>query len=297
MSDHNKESSYSRSSKSYSREKNNSREYYKSENEQKSEKSVRSRRSSKSPQNNQNSNSAEQKKLIKLPIYIVIDDDYYDKLEREGFEIFDKIKSKYVLESMKIDDSIQVPELKGKIVNINSTIDDDRYDAAEYFAERYIKSSEDYKDSASGVTLKILMPENVVSLFIGAKGKHIKQLMYDTRTKLIVSQPTQTSTLRALTIQADLHYIKKSIRTIISTLERLATDKHYNNADTKPKTSGNRNGKVIAKIIIDDEVVSHLYNKRDNIIRNICKDYNVGIKVFDAPRNLNLKREEQICVS
>lgn len=308
MSDKRKESSFSKTSKSYSRERREGREFPKAKSEQaserseRSEKSVRSasKKSINSPPEHKLSRSVEHRKAVKLPIHIIIDSDYFEKLSRDDFELFDKIKAKYALETIKVDDSIAVPDLRGRVVSLNAAIDDDKYEAAEYFAERYIKSTDEYKDSSSNIALKLLMPENVVSLFIGAKGKHIKQLMYDTKTKIVVSQPNQTTQFRSLTIQGDVYYVKRSLKTVSGALERLATDKQFNsnnNHEHKSKPVESRNSRVLAKIIVEDEIVSYLYNKRENIIRNIIKDYNVGIKVIEPQRNLNLKRDDRICVS
>lgn len=304
MSEKRKESSFSRTSKSFSAERKAGKEFPKARSEQasdRSEKSVKSNRSvSKksfnSPPDQKASQSGEKRKAVKLPIYVVIDGGYYDKISRDGFEVLDKIRTKFLLETMKVDDSIEVPDLKGRVVHIFAANDDDKIEAAEYFVERYLKATDNNDDSASDNSLKILMPEGVVSLFIGAKGKHIKQLMYDTKTKIIVSQPTQTAAFRSLAIQSDAHYIRRSLKKIVETIERLATDKQFHNKESRVRTVDTKNSRVMAKIVIEDEIVTHLYNKRDNIIRNIIKDFNVGIKVVEPNRGINLRREDRVCV-
>lgn len=296
MSENNKNKSFSRSSKSYSGEKKEKQEVYRSHSGRNSVDSRKSKKASKSPENHRRSPSIDHKQPIKLPVFFVVDDEFFERLQRDGFALLEKVKSNKDIDTIKVEENLQVPELKGKVLNFNSGNDDAKFDASEYFAEKYVRSSSDYKDSSSINSLKILMPENIVSLFIGAKGKQIKQLMYETRTKIIVNQPAQVGAYRVITIQGELHYVKKSIRIIVNTFERLSQDKHIHSMNNRAKLPENRNTQVTANIILEDEIISHLDNKRDSLIRNIMKNNNVNIKIFDPPRNLNMKRDERICV-
>lgn len=302
MSDKQNEGSFSKASKSYSRERQGGREAGKPRSDPGSERSERSaksasKRSANSPPEHRASPSLERKKLLKLPVYVVVDGAYAEKLERDRFELLERIKAKFGVETMRVDDSIVVPELKGRIVSVFAAVDDDKYDAVKYFASKYLRASEEHDNSSANAQLRLLMPESVVSLFIGAKGKHIKQLMYDTRTKIVVSQPGQPAQYRALSIQGDAHYVKGSLRTVASTIERLATDKQFSGSEAKLRPVENRSARVLAKIVIDDGIITYLYGKRDNIMRSITKDHNVGLKVVEPMRNLNLGREDRICVS
>lgn len=295
MKETSRQSSISKKSKSYSEERKPKPEHYYRKNDKRSVESSRSNDSKKHYSNRNQSNSHERKKDVKLPILIIIDYDFYEELQKDNFTLLDKLKTNYKVEKVVIDDEIQIPELNGKILHINSSNSDDKYEAAEYFVDKYMKFI-DIDGNSSSQSLKILMPEIIVSLFIGAKGKQIKQLMYDSRTKLTVSQPGQPASHRMLTIEGEPYYLKKSLRIISNSIERLSFDKHIHSQDNNSKPYDNKNTRVVAKLILDDGIVSHLYNRRDNIIRNICRENSVGIKVVDPPRYLHVKREDRLCV-
>jgi len=290
-----RESSRSKNSKSISKDRNDRSEPYRHRNEDRSVESQKSKASDHSQPKGRRSDSPPKKRTINLPILIVLDDQVYDNLKRDNFNLLDKVSSNYKIDPVKFEENLKVPDLKGRVLSFTSNDLDEKFDSVEYFVERLFKSYEKNEDR-SICCLKILMPENIVSLFIGSKGRQIKQLMFDTRTKIIINQPGQEASHRLVTVEGELYYVKKSIKMISTNIERLSFDKLNHSQDNRNKNYDNKTPRVVAKIVIDEETASKILNRRDNIVRNICRDNNVGIKVFEPPRHLNLKKEERVCV-
>ena len=74
--------------------------------------------------------------FTKNPIYIQVDIDYYDQLEKDGFSAVKKIKERSGCDVLEIDESIKLETKTSRFLKIDSKDNKNKYDASDGFIDR-----------------------------------------------------------------------------------------------------------------------------------------------------------------
>lgn len=129
------------------------------------------------------------------------------------------------------DESIEIPDMPGKILVFECDKISYKYDALNIILKDLLKvQSELFKNkaktnlpqSSSYLEFMILIPEGLVALVIGAKGKQIKALMDESGAEIIVNQPVYGMNQRSVTIKGQPKEIATAVAKIFETLEDLS---------------------------------------------------------------------------
>jgi hypothetical protein len=148
--------------------------------------------------------------------------------------------------------------------------------------------------NASRTSLIILIPEAIVSLFIGYKGNQIKKMMSLNNTKIVVNQPIQNISFRSVEITGSFRDVRKTCKNCISSLQKVARDKNIQSLDVKPKTPSLRFSRSIAKLVIHSRTADYLDQIKDQPLNQLEKDFQVKINVYSNFKLRFLKSSEKI---
>ena len=166
---------------------------------------------------------------VNFDILYLVESEHLDVITND---FLDHLRHKCYLKRIEFDGAVRLPDIDGKILRISGDSLNRKRKACEIvikeinhyspkskrrdmkrFDHCYKFSSPKTDDSHSKHerTNIILIPEGLVSLVIGAKGKRIKSLVYKTYTKIVVSQPIFGLTHRAVTIKGYYKDVCKAI--------------------------------------------------------------------------------------
>jgi len=102
--------------------------------------------------------------------------------------------------------------LDGNILKLSDEVSAKKYETLEKILNE-IKKFEHQKNNDSRDTefsITILIPEGMVSLLIGSKGRSINNLMKDSKTKIVVNQPIHKMIVRTVKIDGKVHHCVKA---------------------------------------------------------------------------------------
>ena len=149
------------------------------------------------------------------------------------------------------------------------------------------------------IGITTLIPEDLVSLFIGSKGKQIKELKYKSKTKIDVCRPIEGQRLRMIEVWGHHEDLKNASSIISNAVSRLTVaKKNQNSSDTNNKQGNRRNDRVYGKLIIESDVYKNVFLKKEiDYIDDLFKAFGVNIRIVDCPYNLRSKSNEKLVVS
>ena len=232
----------------------------------------------------------------KNPIYIQIDIEYYKTMEQDGFESLKQIIEKRGCDVLEIDESITLEQDTSRFVKIDSKDNKNKYDASDDFIDLYYKDF--IRNKKGGVGITVLIPEGLVSLFIGAKGKQIKELKYKSKTKIDVCKPVPGENFRMIELWGHHEDLKNASSIINSTVFRLEQQRRNNDGNNpNNKHRDRRSDQVYGKLIIETDVYRNVFTKKDvDYIDDLFKAFGVNIRIVDCPFNLRSKSSEKLVV-
>lgn len=123
---------------------------------------------------------------------------------------------------IEFDNSLVIPDIKGKVIKVYGKSLKSRKKAARIIVEEMMASKK--KKIGDHTTVLALIPEGMVSLVIGAKGRQIKILTQDSGTDIVVNQPIHRMSLRTVKIDGQPKNISRAIAMIYALLEDRAED-------------------------------------------------------------------------
>mmetsp|Transcript_19186 Transcript_19186/g.18843 ORF Transcript_19186/g.18843 Transcript_19186/m.18843 type:complete len:129 (+) Transcript_19186:217-603(+) len=115
------------------------------------------------------------------------------------------------------------------------------------------------KSPGDSITILVFIPEGMVSLIIGARGRQIKILTQDSKTDIVVNQPIHRMSYRTVKIDGEPHNIAHAIAMIYGLLEERAEDFKDINEPVKPFNISTV--KMTARFVIDHKVVGFVIGR------------------------------------
>lgn len=120
------------------------------------------------------------------------------------------------------DDSLEIPDVPGNVLVIeNDSLDKKTYITKQIF--QLFKENNVDEKKEKGQNALILVPNGLVSMVIGTKGKQIINLAKSTRTLIAVNQPIYKMKHRTISITGYPQQISEAIRQIYKIME----DRYY----------------------------------------------------------------------
>lgn len=180
---------------------------------------------------------------MKFPYLIYIDDENMEYFTAKGNRILEDIKKETDIEQLEFDFKLKIPDLKGSILKIFDKDQKYKTKALQRILEEMLKlkkirskryESEGTRERKENEIVTInLVPEGLVSLLIGSKGKQIGHIMNDSRTDIVVIQPINKMPYRCVKIEGQVPNLMIAYENINKTLEERSI--HVEEVEKVPK--------------------------------------------------------------
>jgi hypothetical protein len=178
------------------------------------------------------------------------------------------------------EEGLQIPDINGKVLKIIGKSLKTRKKASKIIIEEMM--AEMRKMEGDSITILIFIPEGMVSLIIGAKGRQIKVLTQDSDTDIVVNQPIHKMSHRTVKIEGEPHNIATAIAMIYGLLEERAED--FKDIAEPAKPFNISQVKMTARFVIDHKVVGFVIGRNGQFTKLCLEKYDVILKIVDQRR-------------
>jgi len=164
------------------------------------------------------------------------------KLIDEDHKIINRIKEETKIEDIFFDHEMQIPGLEGSIIRLKDNNYATKHDTLLKILDELYRTPGSTRPDVSVI---ILVPEGMVSLLIGSKGRQINSIMRESRTRIVVNPAIQKMTHRTvkiegkycysgLTLLGKCSYIAHACEIIYKTLENISPNVEKIEKEPKP---------------------------------------------------------------
>ena len=252
-------------------------------------------------QNFQSSGQKDQNlKQPKLDFLIFISTKIKDSLLEN--KILDSIISQIGGISMDFDLDFKIPEYNGCLLKIKSDDIRKKKDATQHLLEFIVKHNLDHNPNeppqkkGEKIAIIIMIPNGLVSMIIGTRGKQISSLIEESQASIVINQPIYKMTYRTVTISGYPEGIAKGIMLIQQIMEERYNEVNTIEFECPPLNVMTTQTNV--KIVLPDYIVDNIYAKRHGNVSfiNMIKDkYDVTTKVYQEHKNRQLDKKDVVC--
>lgn len=135
--------------------------------------------------------------------------------------------------SIYFHDTLEIPEVPGKVVVFEGKDIEKKCEASkQYFQLLKENNIEDKKDKVQNAL--VLVPNGLVSMVIGTKGKQIINLAHNTRTNIAVNQPVHKMLHRTISISGMPGQIADALKHIYQIMEDRYFEVKHAELESKP---------------------------------------------------------------
>jgi hypothetical protein len=244
------------------------------------------------PQRDQNEKSP------KLDFLIFISTKIKDSLLDN--KILDSIISQIGGISMDFDLNFKIPEYNGCLLKIKSNDIRKKRDATQHLLEFIVKHNLDHpndqKKKGEKIAIIIMIPNGLVSMIIGTKGKQISTLIEQSQASIVINQPIYKMTYRTVTISGYPEGIANGIMLIQQIMEERYNEVNTIEFECPPLNVMTTQTNV--KIVLPQYIVDSICTKRhgNEPFINILRDrYDVTTKIYQEYKNRQLDKKEVVC--
>lgn len=234
-------------------------------------------------------------KKLHLSIHLYFFSEMIHFLENEQRDFLAEVRERTGVRKAQIDKRIHLTDLRGKVITI---FDKDRR-TKEAAVDLVLDEYDAFNRGLPGfnparTSLIILIPEAVVSLFIGYKGSQIKRMMAMFSTKIVVNQPIQNVSFRSVEISGNAEDVRETCKQCISSLQEVARDKNIRHLDVKPKTPSLRFSRSVAKLVVHSRTADFLGRAKAQMVAELEKEHGVRVNIYSDFKLRFLKNSEKI---
>ena len=239
----------------------------------------------------------QQQEKPKLDFLIFISTKIKDSLLEN--KILDSIISQIGGIQMDFDLNIKIPEYNGCLLRIKSNEIIKKRDATQHLLDFIVKNNLDHpndrKKKGEKIAIIIMIPNGLVSMIIGTKGKQISTLIEQSQASIVINQPIYKMTYRTVTISG----YPEGIANGVMLIQRIMEDR-YNEVDNIEFESPPLNvmtTQTNVKIVLPDYIVDNICSKRHGtpFIEIIKNKYNISTKLGKEPKNRHLDKNDVVC--
>ena len=200
---------------------------------------------------------------------------------------------------MKIyfDSNFVVPDMEGTVIVIESQEIQNKKEALKIILdhiETLRKKENDNDHNNNEMKGLILVPNGLVSIIIGTRGKQINYLIKSSGANIIVNQPIFKMLHRTITIVGKTSKITNAIVLIYKIMEDRYFEVEHVEVESKPLDLSNT--KTSAKFIYNQSCVDYLLEKNSKFLKNLEKNFNIVIKFYQEKHNKLISRNDHITV-
>ena len=239
-------------------------------------------------------------KQPKLDFLIFISTKIKDSLLEN--KILDSIISQIGGISMDFDLNFKIPEYNGCLLKIKSDDIKKKRDATQHLLEFIVKHNLDHNPNeppqkkGEKIAIIIMIPNGLVSMIIGTRGKQIATLIEESQASIVINQPIYKMTYRTVTISGYPEGIAKGIMLIQQIMEERYSEVNTIEFECPPLNVMTTQTNV--KLVLPYYIVNGLMAKRhgNGSFINFLKDkYDVIMKVFLESKNRQLDKKDVVC--
>ena len=231
-----------------------------------------------------------------LDFLIVLLNTLEEPLTEKG--ILEKISSRIGDLSMKFEPSFKIPEYNGSLLKIKGHSLQNKRDATQQLLEFILENNLDQPENTdkkfSKIEIVIMIPNGLVSMIIGTRGKQISTLIHDCKASIVINQPIYKMTYRTVSISGRPKNVSDAIMSIQQIMEERYNEVSKIEFECKPLNVKTTTTNV--KFIMDDKIVDILNNtKKFNFFEILQNEYNVTLRITKDRRQRTYDRKEYIC--
>ena len=238
------------------------------------------------------------KKPPKLDFLIFISTKIKDSLLEN--KILDSIISQIGGISMDFDLNFKIPEYNGCLLKIKSNEIRKKRDATQHLLEFIVKHNLDHpndqKKKGEKIAIIIMIPNGLVSMIIGTKGKQISTLIEQSQASIVINQPIYKMTYRTVTISGYPEGITNGIMLIQQIMEERYNEVNTIEFECPPLNVMTTQTNV--KIVLPEYIIDNICTKRhgNEPFINVLRDkYDVTTKIYPEHKNRQLDKKDVIC--
>lgn len=215
-------------------------------------------------------------------------------------KILDSIISQIGGISMDFDLNFKIPEYNGCLLKIKSNDIRKKRDATQHLLEFIVKHDLDHPNEplkkSEKIAIIIMIPNGLVSMIIGTRGKQISNLIVDSNASIVINQPIYKMTYRTVTISGYPEGIANGIMLIQQIMEERYNEVNTIEFECPPLNVMTTQTNV--KIVLSEYIVDSISSKRHNgesFINTLKNKYDVTTKVYQDYRNRQLDKKDYVC--
>ena len=213
-----------------------------------------------------------------------------DKYLTEGIAArseLDELTSVSGCDSINLDNATQVPDMPGQILQIESDSVKKREKALLHLLENIAKLERQYTQS-SEIECMTFVPEGLVCLCIGHKGRLVSRIKDETNIELTVNQRVAKMSLRSVYCKGKPEDVSRAQAIMYSTLEEQAyLIKDW--AHVKTEQISREDVKLTAKFIVDTEACGFIIGRQGNFTKYLEHRLNIYMRCDKDDNNRILK--------
>lgn len=133
-------------------------------------------------------------------------------------------------------------------------------------------------------------------MLIGKKGRQISNIMSQSGTKIVVSQPMNQSEadFRRVGITGKLENAKKAARIVVELVEHMSGK--MQNVEYKNRPPVDKSSKVEAKIVLQSDEVPEVIGKNKEFIEGLARQFSTQITLLTDKKIKSVENNESIMV-
>ena len=203
---------------------------------------------------------------------------------------------------MEFDTSFVIPDFNGCLLKIKGPDLKKKRDATQQLLEFIVSNDLDQqmteeKNSSlkySKIEIVIMIPNGLVSMVIGTKGKQISTMIKESRASIVINQPIYKMTYRTVSISGRPSNVSDAIMNIQNIMEERYNEVSKIEFECKPLNI--RTSQTNVKLVVDYHVIETLTSKRhSNMYDILSKEFNVNMKIYEDHKNKQLDHKDYIC--
>ena len=196
------------------------------------------------------------------------------------------------------DSNFMVPDMEGIVMVIESHDILKKKEALKIILDHIeIIRRKECEDEHKLEELKglILVPNGLVSIIIGTRGKQINYLIKSSGANIIVNQPIFKMLYRTITIVGKTSKISNAILMIYKIMEDRYYEVEHVEVESKPLDLSST--KTSAKFIFNQNCIDYLLDKNSKFLKYMEKHFNILIKFYQEKSNKLISRNEHVIVN
>ena len=198
---------------------------------------------------------------------------------------------------MEFDPTFIIPEYNGCLLKIKGPNLKKKRDAAQQLLEFIVQNNLDDPGKEAKkldkIAIVIMIPNGLVSMVIGTRGKQISNLIKDSKASIVINQPIYKMTYRTVSISGRPSNVSNAIMNI----QRIMEDRYNEVAkiefECRPLNVTRTPTNV--KLIFSIDVVDRISGKKHSFIDHLQEEFDVSTKIYQDRKNRQLDRKDYIC--